>query len=81
MARNHYEHDYEYDWIIKKEGGAAKLKEVMDLEKKVAFANEPKGLGMRSNSKNLYDNREEGKRAIGQQIITGTQRQQLPPKG
>jgi len=29
MAKNQYETDGEFDWIIKKEGGAAKLQEII----------------------------------------------------
>ena len=35
---------------------------------------------MRSNSKHLYDNREERKITIGQQIVTGDSSRMLPPK-
>jgi|688.fasta_scaffold1817977_1 hypothetical protein len=45
MAKNQYETDGEYDWIIKKEGGAAKLQEIIAQEKK-AMPQEPKGNAM-----------------------------------
>ena len=72
MTRFNYETDYEFDWILKKEGGAAKLKEIIAQEAKPmekaekAETKPTMGLGMRSNSKNLYDNREERKINLGQ---------------
>lgn len=79
MARHDYTYDYQFDWIIKKEGGAAKLKEIIAQEAKAQP--EPAANVTRAASKNRFD-REERKINIGQQIVTGqTQRpQQLPPK-
>lgn len=64
MAKNQYETDGEYDWIIKKEGGSAKLQEMVAQEKKTQ-PQAANGIAMqRSASKNLYD-REERKQNIG----------------
>jgi hypothetical protein len=81
MAKHSYETDFEYDWVLKKEGGAAKLKELVEkesrpVEKEVKAA----GIPMRSQSKNLYDNREERKINTGHQIVTGDSQRMLPPK-
>ena len=37
MAKNSFENDGQFDWILKKEGGQEKLKEIIAQEKKVAF--------------------------------------------
>jgi hypothetical protein len=81
MAKHNFEYDSEFDWILKKSGGTAKLKEIIAQETKPTQPEpKPLGLGMRSNSKQLYDNREERKITVGQQIVTGDSQRVLPPK-
>ena len=82
MSKHSYEHDQEYDWVLKKQGGTAKLKEIIAQETRTPQpeAKPPAGMGVRSNSKNLYDNREERKISVGQQIVAGDSNRMLPPK-
>lgn len=58
MSRQGHEADFQWDWTIKKQGGAQKLKEII--------ANERPEEVKRGQSKGLYDNREERKIATGQ---------------
>lgn len=81
MGKHSYETDFEYDWILKKEGNTAKIKEMVEKEAKpVEKETKPAGIPMRSQSKNLYDNREERKINTGHQIVMGDSQRMLPPK-